>query len=671
MPHASLSSRGRARTGPASFLHAALAAAVVCGLTGTTASATPTPAATATTTTTTTAVTSTPAPTLSPREEEALRRSTAVTLNYCRASFYRIQKSPRPRVLVEEQEKILNNLDLNSIADQDVVKLYTGVLVEISEVRMSDRERHVLNEKYRTGLGTLLTGDALDFGTQVASAQYLSAIRTGARSWWDYRNSATVLDSDIFHADQKRLMTVTEKTGQFLDTFWKLARDRKIPDRWLVRNQDLSRLDTAMQERDLTVRLRVLRRMREFMECYPPYWYYLGRTHQALGQFNAAVTTYEKLVCLGQGHFRKDEMLAAGLANQAVIEEYLRHPCAAKTALKALGYSTDVWEANLMCARVLAQHGKLAEAEDAVLRNLDVDLERVQSTAALVSLYARQGRVGKLRSRLATPELVRAVPMPFLIRAAAVLGPQRLPESIVAHWGSSLAARYELTYGPDDFVLVTTPLWNLQTSEMSLVVGEESFRQSTIALSPGQSEVRFGRIGDVGHPLYASSSPPPAVLIVKYPDAPIVRLRFEPRPDSGGGGGGGATSALSNFPMVNFLTSASLKTRPQKLALVSIQIGETEFPLSGRSAAAASGPNTDADDSPTSPGDAAVPSPDKSASPSGAGVAGPAMPTAPTTEPPPRPTTQPATVPEPPVPHLAPPLKFPVGASAEGPKLMP
>ena len=310
----------------------------------------------------------------------------------------------------------------------------------------------------------------------------------------------------------------------------------------LIRNQDLSRLDTAMQERDLTVRLRVLRRMRDFMECYPPYWYYLGRTHQALGQFNAAVTTYEKLVCLGQGHFRKDEMLAAGLANQAVIEEYLHHPCAAKTALKALGYSTDVWEANLMCARVLAQNGKLAEAEDAVLRNLDVDLERVQSTAALVSLYARQGRVAKLRSCLATPELVRAVPMPFLIRAAAVLGPQRLPEAIVAHWGSSLAARYELTYGPDDFVLVTTPLWNLQTSEMSLVVGDEAFRQSTIALSPGQSEVRFGRIGDVGHPLYASSNPPPAVLIVKYPDAPIVRLRFEPRSDSGGGGGGGGAA---------------------------------------------------------------------------------------------------------------------------------
>jgi len=183
-----------------------------------------------------------------PHDDEAVRRSTAVTLNYCRASFYRIQKSPTLHVLVEEQEKILNNLDLNGIADQEVVKLYTGVLVEISEVRMADRERHVIQEKYRTALGTVLTGDAFDFGTQLASAQYLAAVRTGARSWWDYRNTETGRDTDVFHADQKRLMAFTDKSAQFLDTFWKLARDRKIPDRWLVRNQDLSKLAAAMRD---------------------------------------------------------------------------------------------------------------------------------------------------------------------------------------------------------------------------------------------------------------------------------------------------------------------------------------------------------------------------------------------------------------------------------------
>ena len=269
------------------------------------------------------------------KDDETVRRNTAVTLNYCRASFYRIQKCPTLRVLVEEQEKILNNVDLNGIADQEVIKLYTGVLVEISEIRLSDRERLVLEDKYHNTLGTLLTADAFDFGTQLASAHYLSAVRTGARSWWDYRTSVNTRDLDVFHVDQKRLMAFTEKSGQFLDTFWKLARDRKIPDRWLIRNQDLHNLEKAMQEHDPSIRLRVLKRMQDFMVCFPPYWYYVARTQQALGRLACAAEGYERLVKVGQGHFRKDEMLAAGLANRAMILDYLRQPGAVDTALKA------------------------------------------------------------------------------------------------------------------------------------------------------------------------------------------------------------------------------------------------------------------------------------------------------------------------------------------------
>ncbi|MGE3315297.1 MAG: hypothetical protein AB7O26_09285, partial [Planctomycetaceae bacterium] len=319
------------------------------------------------------------------QENDRQRQSTAVGLNYCRAAFHRIQKTPSKRVLLEEQEKILNNLNLNEIADEEVVRLYTAVLQEISEIRLAGKERMVIEEQYKRALTNSLVMNSFDFGTQVATAHYLDAVRTGARSWWDYRNLDMKRDVDTFRVEKDRMVAIVDKSSHFLDTFWKLARKRTIPDRWLIRGQDLDRLQIAMQEPDLTVRLRVLKRMEEFMECYPPYWYYVARTQQGLGQLFAAAETYERLATIGNGHFRKDEMLAAGMANRAVIQEYLHQPGAMESARLALTYSTDVWEANLMCARVLGQHGELGAAEDAILRNLDVGLEREYSMAALVS----------------------------------------------------------------------------------------------------------------------------------------------------------------------------------------------------------------------------------------------------------------------------------------------
>ena len=108
-------------------------------------------------------------------------------MNFCRASFHRIERYPSKRVLVEEREKILNNLNLNQIADEEVVRLYTAVLDEINRIQIADRERIVLRDVHRQAVGQQLFINAFQLGTQLATAEYAPAIRTGVKSWWDYR----------------------------------------------------------------------------------------------------------------------------------------------------------------------------------------------------------------------------------------------------------------------------------------------------------------------------------------------------------------------------------------------------------------------------------------------------------------------------------------------------
>ncbi len=257
------------------------------------------------------------------------RMATAVALNYCRAAFHHIRKSPTKATLVQEQEQILNNLNLDGVGDAEVIRLYTAVLEEISSIGIVDRERHLLHDQYRRTVTQKATWDALAFSTQLATAQFGSAVRTGADSWWDFRNTTNQRDRDLLKMDRLEMSQVVEKSSLFLDTFWKLAQKKNIPDRWLVRGEDLDRLEAAMREPDLTVRLRILQRLEPFMEAYPPYWYYVARTQQARGDLIAASDTYGRLAALGDGHFRRDDMLATGLANRAAILDQLDDPKAA------------------------------------------------------------------------------------------------------------------------------------------------------------------------------------------------------------------------------------------------------------------------------------------------------------------------------------------------------
>ena len=121
---------------------------------------------------------------------EVSRRNTAVTLNYCRAALHRIRRAPSKKVLLEEQQRILNNLDLNQIDDPEVITLYRSILDEIGQVEISDRERAVIGEQFSRSVQRKMGTDFFVIGAQAATGQLGSVIQTGANSWWDYRSTA-------------------------------------------------------------------------------------------------------------------------------------------------------------------------------------------------------------------------------------------------------------------------------------------------------------------------------------------------------------------------------------------------------------------------------------------------------------------------------------------------
>lgn len=452
---------------------------------------------------------------------EVARRKMAVTLNYCRAALHRIRRAPSKSVMLEEQQRILNNLDLNQIDDPDVISLYRSILDEIGQVEISDRERIAIEQQVREGLHRKLGTDIFVIGAQALTGQIGSVIQTGAGSWWDYRSTQIKRSNDLWQVDKTQFSTFMARSSTFLDSFWRLSRKNQIPDRWLLRDQDLDQLADVLNEKDPGRRLRMLGRLEKFMECYPPYWYYLARTQQELGDLEAAALTFETLAEIGRGHFRQDDMLASCMANLSLIQETRGDPAAVASAISAFEFSSRNWESNLVSAWVLGRHQKYSEAEDLILCNLDDELERDQSSLALVSLYYQSENRSRLAELLEDEKIVERVPVPGLLLCARLLGPNRIPRAAENLLTSSLQANRVQSGRVNAVSVIAGSAWKLAEADAEIEDGSLVFHPAGQRSTAQGTEYSFVTSLDAGaRPLSGESM----TMTLRYPSTPAIQI---------------------------------------------------------------------------------------------------------------------------------------------------
>lgn len=457
-------------------------------------------------------------------DDETVRKTTAVALNYCRAALHRIRRVPEKNVFHEEQTRILNNLNLNQIEDPEVIALYKSILDEISHVEISERERVVINEQFRRNVHRQLGTSFFVIGAQVATGQLGSVVQSGANSWWDYRNQQVRRDSDQWKVEKGEFTNLMSRSSTFLDSFWRLSQKNNIPDQWLIRDQDLDQLSRVLRERDGVQRLRMLGRLERFMECYPPYWYYVARTQQQLGQTEDALKTYQRLTEIGRGHFRQDDMLASCMANTALLQELTGNPEAAQTAAKVSDYSIRNWESNLICAWVLGRHQNFDDAEELILCNLDEDQEAGQSRVALVSLFYHSENKSKLATLLNDPGVVREVPIPGLLLCAKLLGNNKMPENAQIYLASTLSASVRRVGRGNAITLAAAPGWKIQDAQPEVVSGASAFH--AVGYRPGAGGIHADFVTE------ASDEQQPEGRAIRvtlnYPGTPAIHITLNP-----------------------------------------------------------------------------------------------------------------------------------------------
>ncbi len=500
--------------------------------------------------------------------EESVRRTTAVALNYCRAALHRIRRQADKSVFHEEQTRILNNLDLNQIEDPEVILLYKSILDEISQVEISDRERVVINEQFRRNVHRQLGTNFFVIGAQVATGQLGNAVQSGANSWWDYRNTEVRRDSDQWKVEKTEFTNLMSRSSVFLDSFWRLSQKNKIPDRWLIRDQDLDQLGRVLNEKDAEPRLRMLKRMERFMECYPPYWYYVARTQQQLGLTDDALETYQRLTDIGSGHFRQDDMLASSMANMALLQELQGHPDAARTAARVMDYSIRNWESNLVCAWVLGRHAEFDNAEELILCNLDEGIEPEQSRVALVSLYYHSENKTKLAALLSDEKVIQDVPIPGLLLSARLLGSDAMPSVAQDFLVATLSASIRRTSRGETVTLAASPGWKLQDARPQVASGSQPFQ--AVGYRTGQQGLHADFVPTPGGDSTTEESQS-IRLVLNYPGTPAIHITLNKESIAD------RAAVVQRGPFSSGIGSLNLRSTIRSAADVRFEISEIEL----------------------------------------------------------------------------------------------
>ncbi|MGB0738758.1 MAG: tetratricopeptide repeat protein [Planctomycetaceae bacterium] len=459
-------------------------------------------------------------------EQDLRAQKLAVTLNYCHAALHRIRGAGSVDTVREEQLRILNNIDLNQINDPEVIALYRSILEEIGTLQISTREQQVISDGFQRDAQRKMGTDLFVMGAQAATGQLGSLIQTGAASWWDYRNTQARADAEHWKVERGQLQSVLNRSSTFLDSFWKLSRDNNIPDRWLLRSKDLDKLSENLSITDPETRLRALERQERFMQCYPPYWYYVARTQQKMGNTAAAEVTFRKLVEIGKGHFRQDDMLAGSLANLALMQESRQDRTALLTAQEAWEQSSVNWEANLICAAIMSRHQRYDLAEELLLCNVEESLEEEQSAVSLVWLYHATENRQQLAKMLQNPRYVSLIPIPGLLLCAQQLGSDNLPDAARTQLASTLTASPGRNGGVNTISVAAVHSWKLNEAEATITAGPQIFSYASYRQTETRTEVAYTPS------LRSNVSRDPIsgdlVMSLRYPSTPPVEVTLCP-----------------------------------------------------------------------------------------------------------------------------------------------
>ncbi len=307
-------------------------------------------------------------------------QSTAMLLNYCRESLYKIIEFNDRTVLDDEYGKLVNNIDITRIQDDEAAELIEVLLTELNALKLNDQEKQFLSDAYNRQIQgcvmEALRGAAVPMksknlvrsvGRPAAMAcQAIVGIAAGVTSY----RSAIARQKHAYSERMRQLQVeelnrLTVLRTRFFDTEYKLYKRYSLPDRLNLKEVQMAQYIKVLADEDAQRRLERLERLQGDFDAFPPFWYQIGKAAQDAGKPDLAKSSYAHFERIHCHIFREDLDYVMLCMHRVLISDIDRDRDAIRRDLRIIEDNTKYyyqWENMLFAALMYYQLGDLENA---------------------------------------------------------------------------------------------------------------------------------------------------------------------------------------------------------------------------------------------------------------------------------------------------------------------
>lgn len=239
---------------------------------------------------------------------------TMSALNMAIVSLHRITSTRDRLILDREYKNIINNIRMGEInADPELTSLYQDIVRVIYRGRLRSEVLESIESSYteqkQNSISEIVTENILP-SFSLNPLKWLGKLAASSASEYFSLKEESKQTSQN-QQEQRKLKTeelneYDELQRKLLESSWKLLRQYKLPDSYMLTQNALDDFYRAVQESDPSKRLRMLRSVESDFVMYSPYWFCRAKAAHDSDNHEEEVFSFRKFNEVWRPVLRKD-----------------------------------------------------------------------------------------------------------------------------------------------------------------------------------------------------------------------------------------------------------------------------------------------------------------------------------------------------------------------------